>query len=341
MLGDATPYWEMNLGDIFVREGTIAFEEAMNLGHPEKALTVMPGATLNFFSLGPTNPIVRTITVTNASITGGGSGHTNILNGPIVMDGGISLRPNYASLFFNGPLSGSATLTIGANPNPGTVYLNATNTYAGDTTVTNSTLAGNGSIAGNLVMAGGSLAPGMGVGMFTVNGSTTLAGLTTMELAPGQTRNSDTLNVGGALTFGGGLVVALAPDAAAPKSGDVYALFNKGGVGAFSTITLPSLPSGLNWITNTLATDGTIAVGGSLPQAAIGTIAMNESSLVLTGSGGTEGSTFYLLSSTNVAAPVAAWQLLATNTFGPGGTFNITNTISPAVSESFFRLLVP
>lgn len=343
-VGVEVPYWHMNLGDILVQGGTLAIEEATSLDNPEKAVVLMPGTTLNFFGLGPTNPIVRTLSVTNASVTGGGSGHTNILNGPIVMDGAVSIRPNSASLFFNAPLSGNASLTIGANPNPGTVYLNATNTFTGDTTVTNSTLSGNGSIAGNLMMVAGTNSPGMGVGTFTVNGDATLAGTTYMQLSPGQMPNCDTLNVGGTLTFGGNLVVVLAPGAASPQAGDVYPLFSKGGAGAFTAISLPdlsALPGGLSWNTNNLAVDGTLSVKGTVNPPSITTTWVSEGSLIFGGEGGVEAATYYVLSSTNVAAPTEEWLPIATNVFGAGGVFSVTNAINPNTPELFFRLLIP
>jgi hypothetical protein len=42
-----------------------------------------------------------------------------------------------------------------------------------------------------------------------------------------------------------------------------------------------------------------------------------------------------------VAAPANEWLSIATNVFGPGGTFSVTNTINPNTPELFFRLLIP
>jgi hypothetical protein len=301
---------------------------------------------MNLFSMGVTNPLLRNITITNASLTCGGPGHTNIINGDILMDGEIGIRVNAAYYIFNGNMSGDASVTIGMfSTGPGYIFFNGANTFAGNTTVTNSTLTGGGSVAGNLlVIEDGKLAPGLGVGTFTVNGDVTLAGTTVMQLAPGETPNSDTLSVGGTLTFGGTLVVEFAPDAAAPQAGDVYAFFSKGGTGAFAAIQLPdisALPGGLSWNTNSLDVDGTLRVSGTVVPPSITTTSLSDGSLIFGGEGGTEGSSYYVLSSTNVAAPANEWLSIATNVFGPGGTFSVTNTINPNTPELFFRLLIP
>lgn len=344
--GVEVPYWHMNLGDIWVKEGSIAFEEATSLDNPEKRLALFPGTTMNLFSLGVTNPIVRNISITNATLTCGGPGHTNIINGDILMDGEIGIRVNAAYYIFNGTLSGNANVTIGMfSTGPGYIFFNGNNTFTGNTTVTNSTLTGSGSVAGNLsVIENGKLAPGQGVGAFTVGGDVLLEGTATMELSPGQTPNCDTLNVGGTLTFGGTLVVELAPGAASPQAGDVFPLFSKGGTGTFATIQLPdlsALPGGLSWNTDNLAVDGTLRVSGAVVPPSINTVLLSDGNLILSGDGGTEGGTYYVLSSTNVAVPANEWLSIATNVFGPGGTFSVTNAISPAVPEMFLRLLIP
>lgn len=344
--GQAVPYWEMNLGDILVSEGFIAFEESISLGNPSRSLVLMPGTSMNFFDLGATNPILRTITVTDASITCGGQPtHTNILNGPIEMSGDISIRPNNgATLRVNGVMSGNASLSIGAQATgPGIVLLNAVNTFTGDAVVTNSIFGGNGTLAGNLVVAGGSLAPGAGIGTFTVNGDVTLQATTAMELNPGQSPNCDQLVVGGNLTLGGVLDVVLAPGAVLPQAGEVFQLFSKGGAGAFSQLNLPdlsSLPGNLSWKTDDLAVSGRISVVAATTAPTIDGVSLSGGELVLSGAGGIEGNTYYVLTSTNVSAPMVEWLPLATNVFGPGGSFSFTNAAGTE-PESFFRLEVP
>ena len=55
---------------------------------------------------------------------------------------------------------------------------------------------------------------------------------------------------------------------------------------------------------------------------------------------GANGQSFRVLSSTNLLLPLTNWLPVATNQFGPGGTFNFT---SPGVSggQIFYRLKLP
>jgi autotransporter-associated beta strand protein len=341
-LDASTPYWQMNLGDILVSEGSLAFAEAIGLGNPSASLTISPGAMLQLYDLGVTNPILRNITMTDARLNcGGTSTDTNIVNGGIQITGSNVFYADQGSLTINGVISGSGSITIGAN-NPGTLVFNGINTYTGDTVVTNGTLSGSGVIAGNLFVNGGTNAPGWGgLGTLTVNGNVTLASATTMKLNRSQSPNSDRLVVGGTLAEGGVLNVVIAPGAPAPQGGDVYQLFNKGGSGAFSAISLPTLSSGLSWNTTNLTVNGTISVLGSSSQPTFSGVHVEGGNLVFSGTGGVEGSFYTVLSSTNVAAPVSIWIPVSTNVFGPGGSFSYTNAINPAATATFFLLRMP
>jgi hypothetical protein len=62
--------------------------------------------------------------------------------------------------------------------------------------------------------------------------------------------------------------------------------------------------------------------------------------LVFTGTGGTAGATYHVLASTNLAGGMTNWSCVATNTFGVGGTFNVTNALGPDRPRQFFRLEV-
>ncbi len=342
--GTSTPYWDMNLGDVLIAEGTLTFAESLSPGNPTNSITIAPGAILNTYDLNVTNPIVRGIFMTDAQISSGGTaGDTNVYTGTIHLTGAGHFRVNSGTrLFINGPIVGSGAVNY-SDAGAGMLVLNATNTYSGDTTVTNGTLAGGASIAGNLVMLGGTLAPGEGVGVFKVGGDATLGGTTRMELAPGQTQNSDRLDVGGNLVLGGALEVVLAPGAANPVAGEVFQLFGKAGAGSFTSVSLPdlsALPGGLSWNTNDLYVTGAISVVASAAPS-IGAVALSGTDFIFSGTGGVEGATYYVLRSTNVAAPSSHWTPVATNVFGPGGVFSYTNAITPAVPESFFRLQIP
>ena len=57
--------------------------------------------------------------------------------------------------------------------------------------------------------------------------------------------------------------------------------------------------------------------------------------------GGIVGATFYTLRSTNLALPSANWPVIATNQFGAGGGFSLTNPVAPAAPQFFFMLRLP
>ena len=345
-LGAETPYWRMNLGDISVSEGTLAFAQSLDLGNPSKQLTVSEGATLQFYDLGLTNPIARNISMTNATLAahGGGISAYNIFNGSVEINGLNKFDINRANLVLNGPLTGSGSIVLTALTTPAILALNGTNT-TGDVTVNSGRITGTGVIAGNLIMLGGTCAPGYGgVGSLTVNGDVTLSGATVMELNRGLTPNSDRLVVGGNLVFGGVLQVVLGAGAPLPRANDIYHLFSKGGSGAFTEITLPNisaLPGELSWNTDKLISDGYISVEGSAASPVISSVSGDGGNFSFSGAGGIPGETYYVVGSTNVATPVTDWAPVATNVFGAGGAFGYTNNAPTNIPAFFYRIKLP
>lgn len=75
----------------------------------------------------------------------------------------------------------------------------------------------------------------------------------------------------------------------------------------------------------------------NVPKPEITSIRALGTNLVFTGSNGVPGSTYYLVSSTNLALPLNQWQPAASNVFDSNGNFNVTNVKSP-VSQQFFRI---
>jgi hypothetical protein len=190
-------------------------------------------------------------------------------------------------------------------------------------------------------MLAGTNAPGMSIGTLTVNGSATLAGTTLMEINRSVSPNSDKLSVGGALNFGGILQVVLESGATAPQTGDVYPLFNKGGGGSFTTISLPTLTGGKTWITTNLAMNGTISVVGPTAPPAITNVFASGNNIVLQGNGGVQGNNYVIVASTNITIPTTNWIPASTNVFGVNGTFTVTNSMDAATPVNFYRVAVP
>jgi hypothetical protein len=68
-----------------------------------------------------------------------------------------------------------------------------------------------------------------------------------------------------------------------------------------------------------------------------GPVNFNGSALVMTGSNGNPGASYYLLATTNLALPIMNWTVLSTNTFDGAGNFSFTNT-APTGPQQYFML---
>jgi len=95
------------------------------------------------------------------------------------------------------------------------------------------------------------------------------------------------------------------------------------------------------------ASDGQVTTLGSatvtavLAPPAIGSLRIAGGKLVLSGTDGISNGTYYILTSTNLAAPLTSWTRLLTNQFDAGGNFNVTNTLNPALPQGFYLLQLP
>jgi hypothetical protein len=69
-------------------------------------------------------------------------------------------------------------------------------------------------------------------------------------------------------------------------------------------------------------------------------VSVAGTNVILNGTGGTQGNNYILLTSTNIVSS-ANWTPVATNQFGVGGNFSITNGLAPNTRASFFELQVP
>jgi hypothetical protein len=63
--------------------------------------------------------------------------------------------------------------------------------------------------------------------------------------------------------------------------------------------------------------------------------------MVINGSGGLGNAAYRILSTTNVALPVAQWTPIFTNQFSASGAFSYTNVIQPNVRAQYFRVSEP
>src|SRR6185295_18729872 len=110
---------------------------------------------------------------------------------------------------------------------------------------------------------------------------------------------------------------------------DSFKLFDATSYGGSFASIVPANPgSGLAWDTSTLTTDGTLRVkAGSSAPPQIGSVFVSGANIVFTGSGGTPGGSYSVLSSTNVALPVTSWPTQSSGFFNGSGNFGVTNAI--------------
>jgi autotransporter-associated beta strand protein len=251
------------------------------------------------------------------------SGQTLINVGRLAMTGNASLS--------NSPLINIAS---------GAVLDVSARTGGSLTFTTGKTLSGSGAINGSITLASGAkLVPGNSLGTLTFSNNLTLAAgsSTTFEITRPPVDN-DRLDVLGSLSLGGVLIVTNVSGNAL-VAGDSFQLFTAPLVtGNFSSVSLPPLSNGLVWNTNTLATDGFIAV--------VSPIATVPTNLTFTATGGTLTLTW--------PASHTGWVLQAqTNVLGVGlgpvwfdvpgstATNQFSVPLNPANPTVFYRLALP
>jgi hypothetical protein len=77
------------------------------------------------------------------------------------------------------------------------------------------------------------------------------------------------------------------------------------------------------------------------PRPRIGSIAIALGNVVLTGSGGSAGRTYYVRSSGDLTTSLANWASIATNTFDGSGNFNVSLPLNSGFPVQFFAIQVP
>ena len=106
--------------------------------------------------------------------------------------------------------------------------------------------------------------------------------------------------------------------------------------GTFSGL---GLPPAVNWQAAYGATNFTLVVGSAKPR--FGTFSLSGTNLIFNGIGGSPGSNYVVLASTNLTVPLANWTALATNIFDGTGQFHFTNPVTSAKPRQFFNFKLP
>ena len=336
-----------------------------------RAVTVANQGTAGTYSIGgslDTNATFAGVITVNEPLTIVQA--INATSNALTISGGIVSSNGLQVLTFAGPgnvnvntsaiANGSGQMAV--NVSGGKVNLTAANTYTGTTAVSNGTLLVNGSlVAGSVVtigaggmlggngtingpatvQSGGTLSPGGSLSTLTFNSSLTLnAGSTSFfEISKSPVTN-DVAKVSTALTCGGTLIVTNIGSTAL-TNGDSFHLFSATtNYGAFAHVLLPPLPAGLAWNTSALNAAGTLSVMVA-PHPVISSVSISGGGLIFNGNSGAGYGNFYVLGSTNLAAPVSNWMRILTNQFDAGGGFNFTNAMNGNLPCGFYLLQLP
>ncbi|MEI9961027.1 MAG: hypothetical protein WDM76_07790 [Limisphaerales bacterium] len=268
----------------------------------------------------------------------------NTYSGPTIINNGPQV-----ALTGNGSISNSALIFFGGN-DPNSTHLDVSGRV--DQTLTlasGQTLGGIGRVNGNLVVSSGAtLAPAgtnttIGittganpVGVIAAANNVTLSGTTILKL--NGSGINDAVQAGSNITYGGTL--NLVNIGGLPlAAGDSFHLFSAANyAGSFAAI-IPATPGeGLAWNTNQLSSGVISVVSTSGSGPVIGSARLSGGNLIFNGSGGTANGTYYVLTATNLATPLANWTPVQTNFYDASGNFNVTNAIVPGVPQLFYRI---
>ena len=267
----------------------------------------------------------------------------------------------------------SFNLTVYGNTSMGGLMLdldaaNGANDFIGNLTLTSSAIGWNVSDVTNW-MVGGSLTNnalivGIGYGEINFNGTGSIAGkpftLPTIVVNGSYNINTTITVTTNTPTFNGSLAFDIAStnkiifktgstnltlyyngnlnvvnSGPPPASGSVFQLFSAADyTNAFASISLPPLPNGFSW-TNTLATNGSIALIGGAVSAPLITLSQNGSQLTLSWNSTTYPG-YVVQSQTNSAGIGSNWSAASGGSVSP-----FVITINPTNPPTFFRLYNP
>jgi autotransporter-associated beta strand protein len=325
---------------VLTNGGTLKCSGTNTLNSP----LTLAGAANNTISVGSG----AQFTITSA--IGGGGGFSKNGSGPLFLTAnntysGRTVVSGGTLALYGGGSNGAINFSTNINVNSGATLdvsgrSDKTLTVASAQTLTGGIgTNGAGTINGLLVVGAlATISPGgsTNMGTLSVISNATLSGATVMKISAAN--GNDQIDAW-TITYGGTLVVTNISGLV--TNGQSFQLFvaTNGYSGTFSGgVTLPSA-TGLTW-TNTLAVNGTITAGvvsGPAAQPYITSVSLSGTSLVISGTNGTAGLQFVVLSSTNLMLPLSQWTPIVTNTF-TGGSWSTTNTVDPSAPQNFYYL---
>lgn len=301
----------------------------------------------------------------------------------IVKLGGANIDDGGFVITICEPLQHDATL--GSNPDggltkldTGTLTLIATNTYNGDTVISNGvlalsgsgsisasdnifvnagatldvsarnnstltlvdgqTLSGNGAIKGNVIV-------NSGAGISPGNGIGILSFSNNLTLNGGSTTTMELaadLRTNDVAQVAGTLTyggtLVLTNLSGTFTNGESFKLFNAAVYTGAFTNIAPAIPD-VNLAWNTnQLSSGIVKVISQPTPSPNFNAAANGNNFIFTATNGVPNWVFYILASTNVATPLSQWQPVMTNNFDGNGNFIFTNSLDPNSPQQFYLL---
>lgn len=255
--------------------------------------------------------------------------------------------------------NGSATIGI-VKTGSGALGLSGIQSYTGPTAVSNGTLLVNGTLGSSpltiyfgatlsgaglikgpvSISPGATLAPGPSgspsIGSLTISNSLTLGGTTALALNKSALTN-DSIRGLTSISYGGALnIVNLGGTL---NAGDTFTLFQSSFyAGAFTSVTLPPLLSGLAWNTNSL-TNGVISVISTVSPTISSLTQLPDANFQISGVG-LPGVNYQLLTTTNLASPII-WLPLTNQTADGSGAFQFIDWNATNFPQQFYQITGP
>ena len=221
--------------------------------------------------------------------------------------------------------------------------VNATNDVTGRndqtlTLVSGQSLSASGYINGSLTNGPGAnyiVGGTHSIGTNYVSSSVALQGTTYMEVTNNGAKFDVVSAPSGNIQYGGTLVVSNLDTVHPFAAGQSFQLFNGGSYGGAFTSIVPAVPGpGLVWNTNSLTTGALSIIVAQVPR--IVSFSLTGSTLSISGTNGTVGGSYTVLSSTNLTTPLNQWVPLTVTNYDSSGNFSFTTNINATLPQQFF-----
>jgi fibronectin-binding autotransporter adhesin len=308
--------------------------------------------------------VTAAVDTMNIGRASGGASGSGTSTGTLEFDAGtisvntlnVGFQPVTGSKVGVGTVSVNTNATMGANARlmvSGNLNLGINVGGAGAPTTAGTLNINGGTVQANAILAGVNGATSTinltdGTLVVTNTAGTPAAPLTALNLTGGKLQ----LNLNGSSGVAAVVATTVATSGtttinlgsiANVTSGTTYPLISYTGTDPYSSLSLGTLPAGY---AGNLVDDSANSLISLMITSAparppvINTIGVVGGQIVISGTNGVATTNYYVLTSTNIALPLASWTPLATNTFDGSGNFSFTNG-APVDPQRFYLLRIP